>query len=164
MAYIKFSIRAEDQYQLRPCCRKGRDPARPGQSPAVTQARMSHRLTCHGLGKSGPGSLATGPAGERGGVCSAVHAGSWSRRKQDPTLAIRGGVKECVCGAAQHRRMPRVGDHVRRQGAARAEACDCTALPPVGRPPVEQRPPHKRRVEIARRRSIDGKSCQPSAN
>ena len=51
--------------------------------------------------------------------------------------------------------------HHVREGAAREEACDCTTLPPVGWPRVEQCPPHELRTEIARRRSaLDGKSCR----
>ena len=97
-----------------------------------------------------------------GRVCRPVHAGSGSRRKQDPTLCHtrrRQGV--CLrCRAARTSavcRRPRA--RRRRAGSLLSGGLTVPRVhPDLGRPPVEQRPPHELRAEIVRRRGIDGNS------
>ena len=98
--------------------------ALPASSAPVDRAR--HGRPYPGRGPPGRGSTAGSGAGK---ICTRrenmppVHRGPRGRSKQDPTLAMRGGVKERVCAAAQRRRPPCAGDHA-REGAARAEACN----------------------------------------
>ena len=47
-----------------------------------------------------------------------------------------------------------------REGAARAEAGDSSALPAVVGPPVEHRPAHQRGTQVAGRRRIDREGCR----
>ena len=70
------------------------------------------------LGSGGPGSRSKGPGDTRPRGLQEKH----------PAGAVGGCVEEHVRRAAQRRRLPVVGHHV-REGAARAEASDSAALP-----------------------------------
>ena len=63
------------------------------------------------------------------------HTSRWGRREQQPTGAVRGGVKERFCRAAQRRRLQDVGHHV-REGSALANGGYGSALPAVVGQPV----------------------------
>ena len=80
--------------------RDGRGPVRvdPGPAPRGAGAVTSHRPNPN----SGPGGPR--PVDDP--------AGSGGRREKHPAGAVGGGVKQCVCRAAQRRRLPVVGHHV----------------------------------------------------
>ena len=97
------------------------------------------------LGSGGPGSRSKGPGDTRPRGLQEKH----------PAGAVGGCVEEHVRRAAQRRRLPVVGHHV-REGAARAEASDSAALPGSASHcrttvPVEHSPAHQRSAQGAGR-------------
>ena len=101
------------------------------------------------------GGLPPGGQGPRG----PGHTLCRGRREKRLGEAVGGGIEQRVRRAAQRRRLPGVGHHV-REGAARAEAGDDAALPAVVGPPVEHSPSHQRGAQVAGRRRLDRKACR----
>ena len=113
--------------------------SRPG---AVTSLRPNSNLGSGGPGSKGPG-----------------HTRRLGRREKHPSGAVGGGVEERARLAAQRRRLPVVGHHM-REGAARAGADDGAVLPAVVGPPVEHSPAHQRIAQVAGLRPLDLEACR----
>ena len=105
----------------------------------------SHRPNSNS-GSGGPGSKGPSRTRRRG----------WREQHPAGAVTVGGGVEGHVRRAAQRRRLPVVGHHV-REGTAGAEASDGAALPAIVGPPVEHRhsPARRRSTQVAGRRRLD---------
>ena len=122
--------------QLRPGGQPS-DPACPPTRPATGSGQVAGGLPPGGQGPRGPG-----------------YALCRGRREKCSGEAVGGGVEHRVRRAAQRRRLPGVGHHV-REGTARVEAGDDAALPAVVGPPVKHSPSRQRGAQVAGWRRLD---------